>query len=120
MVRVSTSMAVLLLLSACGGGGSAPAPSVRANTEERKNRRDEIKALADVPADASKDVPTLLKAMNEHDPEVRWLAEFALGRVDDRGIKALTRALSDDSPKIRLAAAYVLGPMGKRARSALP
>ena len=121
MVRLSISFAVLLVLSACGGGGGGSStPSVRANTEEKKSRRDEIQALADVPADASKDVPTLLKAMNDSDPEIRRLAEFALGRVDDRGIKALTRALSDDSAKNRLAAAYVLGPMGKRAKSALP
>jgi alpha-L-fucosidase len=118
MVRIAVPLAVLAVLSACGGGGGS---SVKANPEEIKSRRDEIKAIADVPSDASKEAPTLLNAMNDADPEVRWLAEFGLGRVDEsRGVKALIRALEDKSPKIRLAAAYVLGPMGRKARSAVP
>src|SRR5262245_1262516 len=124
MVRVWVSLCALLVVVGCGGsggGGGGGGSSVKANTEEIKSRRDEIKAIADVPSDASKEVPTLLNAMNDPDPEVRWLAEFGLGRVDEpRGVKALIKALDDKSPKIRLAAAYVLGPMGKKAKTAVP
>src|SRR5689334_18730067 len=93
-------LALALVGPSCGDGGGST-PSVRSNTDEVKSRRDEIQALADVPSDASKDVPTLLRAMGDSDPDVRWLAEFALGRVDERGIKALIQALRNDSPKIR-------------------
>jgi alpha-L-fucosidase len=116
----STILLLALLAAGCGGGG-APTPSVRSNTDEVKGRREEIKALGDVPSDASKEVPRLLAAMNDPDPEVRWRAEFALGRVQQpRALKALTVALRDDSPKIRWAAAYALGPLGKNARSTVP
>ena len=52
---------ILLLVLAlvgpnCGGSGGTT-PSVKSNTEEVKSRRDEIQALADVPSDASKEVP---------------------------------------------------------------
>lgn len=111
-------VALALLAPSCGGGGATP-PLVKSNTEEVKSRRDEIKAIADVPADASKEVPTLLKAMSDNDPDVRWLAEYGLGRVDARGVKALVEALQFE-PTLRVPAACVLGPMGKRARSAVP
>jgi alpha-L-fucosidase len=112
-------LVLALLGPSCSGGGGGTTPSVRSNSEEVKSRRDEIQALADVPADASKEVPTLLRTMSDSDPQLRWLAEFALGRVDERGIKALVQALRDDSVKIRQSAAFVLGPMGKKARSAI-
>src|SRR5258705_10757687 len=115
MTRNPLLTSALLLLAACGGGGggSAPAPSVKSNTDELQERRDEIRALGDVPADASKEVPKLLRAMGDPDAEIRWRAEFALGRVEPRGVKALTDALKDNSPKIRTAAAFVLGPLAK-------
>jgi alpha-L-fucosidase len=112
-------LVVALVGPSCGGSGGST-PSVKSNTEEVKSRREEIQAIADVPSDASKEVPTLLSAMGDSDPDVRWIAEFGLGRVDARGIKALTDALRDPSPKIRWSAAYVLGPMGRKARSAVP
>jgi len=113
-------LVLALVGPSCGGGDGATPPTVRSNTEEVKSRRDEIQALADVPSDASKEVPTLLRAMSDPDPDVRWIAEFGLGRVDARGIRSLADALRDDSSKVRWAAAYVLGPMGKKARSAVP
>jgi alpha-L-fucosidase len=118
MNRSAILAVALLLPAACGGG--APAPSVRANTEEKKSKRDEYMAIADSPSDASGSVYTLLKAMDDPDPDVRWIAEFGLGRVDAGGLKKLIEALGDNSPKIRFAAAYVLGPMGKQAKSAVP
>ncbi|MBI3856529.1 MAG: alpha-L-fucosidase [Planctomycetes bacterium] len=115
----SLILALALLAPSCGGEGGTT-PSVKSNVEEVRSRRDEIKAIAEVPSDASREVPTLLKAMSDPDPEVRWLAEFGLGRVDARGLKALAEALRDENAGIRFAAAYVLGPMGRRAKSALP
>jgi|GEM_PF-3102507 len=117
-MKRSLIVALALLAPSCGGGGTTP-PVVKSNTEEVKSRRDEIKAIADVPADASKEVPTLLKAMSDTDPEVRWIAEYGLGRVEARGIKALVETLQFE-PTLRVPAAFVLGPMGKRARSAVP
>lgn len=119
MNRFPAVSLALTVLAACGGGGGG-SPSVRSNVEEVRSRRDEIKAIADVPSDASKEVPTLLKAMGDPDPEIRWIAEFGLGRVDARGVKALITALRDDSPRIRQAAAFVLGPLGRKARPAVP
>src|SRR5258706_2782253 len=122
MTRIPILTLALLVFAGCGGGGGAPAPApmVRSNKDEIQERRDEIKALGDVPSDASSEVPKLLRATDDPDPEVRWRAEFALGRVDARGLKALVEAFQDPSPKIRVAAAGVLGPMGKKARSAVP
>src|SRR4029450_9648276 len=98
-------LAPALLAPSCGGGGTTP-PLVKSNTEEVKSRRDEIKAIAEVPSDASKEVPTLLKALSDPDPEVRWLAEFGLGRVEARGVRALVDALQDSDPTLRFTAAF--------------
>jgi len=110
------SLALVLLVS-CGGDAGT---SVKSNTEEKKSRREEMLAIADSPSAASKEVPTLLRAMDDPDPEVRWIAEFGLGRVDARGLKAIADALKDESPKVRWAAAFVLGPMGRKAKPAVP
>ncbi len=117
MTRTPVISLALLLLVSCGGDAGT---SVKSNTEEKKSRREEMLAIADSPSSASKEVPTLLRAMDDPDPEVRWIAEFGLGRVDARGMKAISDALKDESPKVRWAAAYVLGPMGRKARPALP
>jgi len=109
MTRTPLLSLTLLLLASCGGDAGT---SVKSNTEEKKSRREEIWAIAEAPSSASKEVPTLIRAMEDPDPEVRWIAEFGLGRVDARGVKALSDALKDESPKVRWAAAYVLGPMG--------
>jgi alpha-L-fucosidase len=109
------SLALLLLVS-CGGDAGT---SIKSNTEEKKSRREELRSIAEEPASASKEVPTLLRAMDDPDPEVRWIAEFGLGRVDARGLRAIADALKDESPKVRWAAAYVLGPMGRKAKPAL-
>lgn len=120
MTRNSILSFALMLLAACGGSG-ATTPSVKSNAGEVLEYRDEIKALGASPSDASKEVPKLLKAMGDPDPEIRWRAEFALGRVEaPRGIKALAEALRDGSPKIRAAAAFVLGPLAEKAKPAVP
>lgn len=119
MVRLALLSFLVPLAAACGGGSSA-APSVRSNADEVKTRRDEIKALGDDPSDASNQVPKLLQAMNDPDPEIRWRAEFALGRIQPSGLKSLTESLRDKSPKIRISAAQVLGPLARRAAPTVP
>lgn len=112
-------LTLALLAPSCGGSGPTPAV-VKSNTEEVKSRRDEIKAIAEVPSDASGNVPMLLKALSDPDPEVRWLAEFGLGRVDAKGVKALIDTLRHEDPALRFAAAFILGPMGRKAKVAVP
>jgi alpha-L-fucosidase len=119
MGRTWFAVPALLIVCSCGGGGDAP-PSVKSNNEEVQGRREEIKSAGDAPAESSSEVLRLLKAMDDPDPEVRWRAEFALGRVGPRGVRSLTSALRNDSPKIRFAAAFVLGPLGRRAKDAIP
>jgi alpha-L-fucosidase len=116
MIRIPLACLLLLLVS-CGGDAGT---SVKSTSEEKKSRREELLAIADAPSEASREVPALLRAMDDPDAEVRWIAEFGLGRVDARGVKAIADALGDESPKVRWAAAYVLGPMGRKAKSALP
>ena len=108
MARSMLVALTLLLGAACGGGG-APAPSVRANTEEVQGKREETKSAGEAPGDSSSEVLALLKSMDEPDPEVRWRAEFALGRVGPRGLKGIAEALKHENPRIRTAAAFVLG-----------
>jgi hypothetical protein len=93
MMARSTIGALALLLGAACGGGGAPAPSVRSNTEEVQGKREEIKSAGEAPVDSSGEVLALLKSMDEPDPEVRWRAEFALGRVGPRGLKGIADAL---------------------------
>jgi|SRR5579859_335587 len=120
MARFWIGAPALLILCSCGGGGGAPPESVKSNSEEIQGRREEIKSAGDTPAESSSEILRLLQAMDDHDPEVRWRSEFALGRVGPRGLRALTSALRDEHPKIRQAAAFVLGPHGRRAREAVP
>lgn len=120
MARSWAAGPILLILCSCGGGGGAPPPSVKSDTAEVQERREEIKAAGDAPAESSGEVERLLQGMDDHDPEVRWRSEFALGRVGPRGIKSLAAALKNDNPKIRFGAAFVLGPHGRRAADAIP
>ncbi len=62
----------------------------------------------------------LLLLMAHPDPEVRWRAEFALGRAGAGAVPALVEALKDKDVEQRRHAAYVLGPLGKKARAAAP
>jgi alpha-L-fucosidase len=119
MGRFWLAVPAFAIVCSCGGGGD-PAPSVKSNTEEVQGRRDEIKSAGDAPAESSGEVLRLLQAMDDPDPEVRWRAEFALGRSGPRGIKSITSALRNESPKIRFAAAFVLGPLGRRAKDSIP
>jgi len=119
MARSTVAALALLFAAACGGGGE-PAPSVRSNNEEVQGKREEIKAAGDAPVDSSGEVLALLKSMDEPDPEVRWRAEFALGRVGPAGLQAIADALKHDNPRIRFAAAYVLGAQGRKAAAAIP
>jgi alpha-L-fucosidase len=120
MMARSTLGALALLLGAACGGGGAPAPSVRSNTEEVQGKREEIKSAGEAPVDSSGEVLALLKSMDEPDPEVRWRAEFALGRVGPRGLKGIAEALKHENPRIRFAAAFVLGAHGAKAKPAIP
>ncbi|HLY11060.1 MAG TPA: alpha-L-fucosidase [Planctomycetota bacterium] len=120
MGRSWIAVPALLIACSCGGGGGAPPPSVKSDNEEVQGRREEVKSAGDSPAESPGEVLRLLKAMDDPDPEVRWRAEFALGRVGPRGIKSLASALRNESPKIRFAAAYVLGPQGRQAKDAIP
>jgi alpha-L-fucosidase len=120
MNRIAVLSLAIPLMAACGGSESSSTPSVRSNADELQARRDEIKALGENPSDVSSEVPRLLRAMNDPDPEIRWRAEFALGRVQPSGIKALVEALRDKSPRIRTSAAQVLGPLGRRAAASVP
>jgi len=116
MARSPVVCLALLLAASCGGGDSAP--SVRSNSEEVQGRREEVKVAGESSADSSGEVMRLLRSMDDTDLEVRWRAEFALGRVSPYGIRSLADALRDENPRIRLAAAFVLGAQGKRAKPA--
>jgi hypothetical protein len=119
MGRSWIAVPAVLILCSCGGG-AAPPPSVKSNNEETQGRREEIKSAGEAAPESSGEVVRLLKAMNDPDAEVRWRAEFALGRVGPRGVKSLIGALRDDQSQIRSAAAYVLGPLGRKAKDAIP
>lgn len=65
-------------------------------------------------------VPLLLDALLDKDPEVRWRAEFAIGRLGPRAVPKLIEALASNRPSLRRTAAMMLGPIGPKARSAVP
>jgi len=99
---------------AAGCGGARPRRrSARTPTSEGAARGDQ--ALGRRASDASKEVPRLLTAMNDPDPEVAGARSSRWDGSSSPRPKALTVALRDDSPKIRWAAAYALGPLGKNA-----
>lgn len=120
MGRIRLAVPALMIVCSCGGGGGAPPPSVKSDNEAVQGRRDELKSAGDAPAESSGDVLRLLRAMEDPDPEVRWRAEFALGRVGPKGLKSITAALQNENPKIRSAAAFVLGPQGRKAKDSIP
>lgn len=80
-------------------------------------RREAALMLGEDPLLALEAVPALLKALRDDDAQVRWRAEFALGRTGAEGVPKLIDALRGPD---RWAAAYVLGPLGRHARPALP
>lgn len=79
-------------------------------------RREAAILLAEETELAARNLPFLLRAMKDVDAEVRWRAEFALGRIGPDVLPELTEALQGPDA---WAAAYVLGPVGKRANGAL-
>ncbi|HXX92269.1 MAG TPA: alpha-L-fucosidase, partial [Planctomycetota bacterium] len=80
-------------------------------------RREAAAVFGANPELAREAIPQLLRAMRDVDAQVRWRAEFALGRIRQNGIPALAAALKGPE---RLAAAYVLGSFGPRAKEAIP
>jgi alpha-L-fucosidase len=80
-------------------------------------RREAATMLGEDPQLALEAVPLLLHALNDDDAQVRWRAEFALGRLGAEGVPRMVEALRGPD---RWAAAYVLGPMARHARRALP
>src|SRR5262245_43597103 len=98
-----------LLLASC------PAGHPLQDTNIFKRREAAILLAEDLEL-ARRNLPFLLRAMRDVDAEVRWRAEFALGRLGPDIIPELTAAL--DGPDA-WAATYVLGPIGGRAKGAL-
>ena len=80
-------------------------------------RREAAAMLGGDPELARESIPQLLRAMKDVDAQVRWRAEFALGRLRTNAIPAVAAALKGPE---RAAAAYVLGPFGPRAKAAIP
>src|SRR5262245_49949766 len=79
-------------------------------------RREAAILLAEDKELARRNVAFLLRSMTDIDADVRWRAEFALGRIGADVLPELTAALR--GPDAR-AAAYALAPIGKRAKGAL-
>ncbi len=106
-------------VAACASrAGSSPDRDLAATAVE--GRRQAARALGESPERARRHVPALLRAMSDPDGEVRWRADFALGRVGRDGVQGLVAGLADADARVRRAAAYVLGPMGPRAAAAVP
>jgi alpha-L-fucosidase len=100
----------VLALASC----SSPHPLDQTNLHKR---REAAAMMGDDPELAREAIPQLLRAMKDVDAQVRWRAEFALGRIRPNGLPALAAALKGPE---RAAAAYVLGSFGPRAKSAIP
>jgi HEAT repeat protein len=68
-------------------------------------------------------VPSLIKALKDKDPAVRYTAAEALGRYGPEAkdaVPALTETLKDSDKNVRIGAAYALANIGPDARTAIP
>jgi alpha-L-fucosidase len=93
---------------------SSPHPLEQTNLYKR---REAAAVMGGDPELAREAIPQLLRAMRDVDQQVRWRAEFALGRIRTGGIPAIAAQLKGPE---RLAAIQVLGSFGPRARAAIP
>jgi len=67
-------------------------------------------------------IPALVGALGERDPNVRWCAAIALGRLGAaarEAVPALTRALADGDVNVRWCATVALGAIGPAAAAAV-
>lgn len=65
-------------------------------------------------------VPSLIKALDNPDPDIRWKAAVTLGEIGDaRGTGSVIRLLDDDDRFVRSRAVYSLGIMGPAAVNGL-
>jgi alpha-L-fucosidase len=93
---------------------STPHPLEQTNLFKRREAAAVMGADPELARDA---IPQLLRAMKDVDAQVRWRAEFALGRIRANGIPAIAAQLKGPE---RLAAIQVLGSFGPRAKAAIP
>src|SRR5262249_778398 len=97
---------------------------IRALTDERpKKRQDAADRLCDMGREAAEAVPALIRVLKQdHIPEVRAAAAFALGRIavdPETVVPPLLQGLMDTNKDVRIAAVVALGYLGPRAKSAV-
>ena len=81
-----------------------------------------IRAIERIGGDANLSVPSLVNALNDTRPEIRWAAAGALvsfGKKSVIAVPALVNLLDDEEKYVRSAAAGTLGKMGNVAAKAL-
>ena len=78
-----------------------------------KNRQALIRQIGDLGENGAPAVEPLIGLLRDNDPEVRWSAAQALGKIGDvRAVEPLIRLLGDSDTNVRSSAAPALGLLG--------
>lgn len=92
--------------------------------EDARSRRTVLDVLETLGAAAAPAAPSLVAALADADPFVRWAAARTLGKVSpaaaDTAVPGLAALLADVDLDLRIAAAMALEHYGKAARPAVP
>jgi HEAT repeat protein len=92
--------------------------------EDARSRRVVLDVLETLGAAAAPAAPSLVAALTDADPFVRWAAARTLGKVSpaaaDIAVPGLAALLADVDLDLRIAAAMALEHYGKAARTAVP
>jgi len=104
------------------GAPAAPAAEENpyADADPMENHRRAIMGWAGAGLAGAPFVSGLIRDVGGADPDIRWRAEFAIGRIGVAAVPPLVEALKSPDAAIRESSAYVLGTIGPRARGAAP
>ena len=92
------------------------------NDSNQEVKIEVIRAIERIGGDANISVPSLVNALNDPSPEIRWAAAGALVSFRQKSViavPALINLLDDEEKYVRSAAAGTLGKMGPIATNAL-
>jgi len=101
-----------------------PALAALASHKEVRVRLGALYVLEELEAAAAPAVDTLVKALQDGDPFVRWAAARVMGKMapgqPGKAVPALARALGDENGDVRATAAAALERYGSAAKEAVP